>query len=636
MSGDFPAADRFFVGCFGATPAVAPAGALLVWPGRHPLWAVGGWEPDEIVIRGLGEARLALFGCCLATTAELDAALARAVRTECPTALADLPGSFSAVLDLGVAIHVVTDRAGVHPVFHTEHRRIRWFGSSALPLAALRGRRGTSAVDREALATRLFCAGWDSAVHGASLFTGVQRVSGGQVLTLRDGHPVIRLLPAPPRATLSEGAENLSRALAVAVQRRLRGSQCPTADLSGGLDSSALIALAVSAGARPVTVTYAGNTDDVQAAQRVLDALPRLDHVLVHGDARCLPFTGLDDALLVDEPSLEMLIAARTRRRLGPARSGDLHLTGDGGDVVLTGGLTYLGDLARARRLRTLRREATGWARLRQRPARALLRAAFHLARTDWEQSLRRTAEHLTTSPDSGPLHLERYLAWAPVSPVAAWGSSSARGDVADRLCSPSALDGSPGDNADADARRAVLWHGALTRDFQRFARRCGVTAHAPFLDNQVVASCLAVPVCDRTTVAVAKPLLRHALDQHIPAGVLDRSTKGDYTACEYGGLRAGADELRALLRTPLLAEIGVIDPAGPRAALETGIAGRAIPLGAVADVIATEIWLQALDRTRHYWWERRPAGANGGHHERIERSGRGEVGGLARRCGAA
>jgi len=82
-------------------------------------------------------------------------------------------------------------------------------------------------------------------------------------------------------------------------------------------------------------------------------------------------------APLTDEPSLETLIGTRTQRRLSPASAGDLHLTGDGGDAVLTGTLTYLGDLARAHQLRQLRREATGWARLRHRPAAPLLRAAF-------------------------------------------------------------------------------------------------------------------------------------------------------------------------------------------------------------------------------------------------------------------
>ncbi|MGH3908141.1 MAG: lasso peptide biosynthesis B2 protein [Pseudonocardiaceae bacterium] len=43
------------------------------------------------MVYGLGEARLALFGCCLATGAELDAASARAVRSEDPAVLAELP-----------------------------------------------------------------------------------------------------------------------------------------------------------------------------------------------------------------------------------------------------------------------------------------------------------------------------------------------------------------------------------------------------------------------------------------------------------------------------------------------------------------------------------------------------------------
>ena len=53
---------------------------------------------------------------------------------------------------------------------------------------------------------------------------------------------------------------------------------------------------------------------------------------------------------------------------------------------------------------------------------------------------------------------------------------------------------------------------------------------HVPFLDNQVVAACMSVPVADRTTAAHAKPLLAAALDGLVPARLLGRPTKGDVT----------------------------------------------------------------------------------------------------------
>ncbi|MGH3852542.1 MAG: hypothetical protein ACRDR6_03400 [Pseudonocardiaceae bacterium] len=68
----------------------------------------------------------------------------------------------------------------------------------------------------------------------------------------------------------------------------------------------------------------------------------------------------------------------------------------------------------------------------------------------------------------------------------------------------------------------------------------------------------MSVPVADRTTAAHAKPLLTVALDGLVPARLLGRPTKGDYTACLYAGLQQAAPHLRELLTDPLLAEVGV------------------------------------------------------------------------------
>lgn len=61
------------------------------------------------------------------------------------------------------------------------------------------------------------------------------------------------------------------------------------------------------------------------------------------------------------------------------------------------------------------------------------------------------------------------------------------------------------------------------------------------------------------------------AVSDLMPAGLLSRRTKGDYTACEYHGLRANAHTLRALLAVPMLADLGILDPECPRQALRLG-----------------------------------------------------------------
>ncbi|MGH3620463.1 MAG: asparagine synthase-related protein [Sciscionella sp.] len=375
--------------------------------------------------------------------------------------------------------------------------------------------------------------------------------------------------------------------------------------------------LAAQSGGVPIAVTYADpyavNDDDVHFARAVAVTEPRLHHVVMTGDDATLPFTALDSTPMTDEPSLDAAIIARTRHRLTPAlaQHSQCHLTGDGGDVVLTApGLSYLGDLARTRRRRTLRHEASGWARLRHHPLRRVRHAAIGLARTSWPDTLRHLADQLTDLhlASSARRGLSEHLAWATLSPVASWGTLRSRRTLADRLYATATAphpDGVRPDSADAVALRAVHWHGATTRGFTHITRALGIPVQTPFMDNQVIDACLAVTAAERTTVNHAKPLLAAAVGDRMPPDLLTRRTKGDYTTCEYHGLRANANTLRALLAAPLLADLDVLHPDGPREALRLGLAGMPTPMGALGAVIATETWLRtldAIDPTR--WWQ--------------------------------
>jgi asparagine synthase (glutamine-hydrolysing) len=152
-------------------------------------------------------------------------------------------------------------------------------------------------------------------------------------------------------------------------------------------------------------------------------------------------------------------------------------------------------------------------------------------------------------------------------------------------------------------ALRAIRWHGSLTRQTQRLAESWGVRLHAPFLDDPVLAACVSVPVTERTSGYVAKPLLGRALEGLVPDEVLARRSKGDYTASEYAGLRAAAPYLFKLLRDPLLADLGLIEPSAVARALSEAVDGQAAPLGALADVIAVEIWLRAVHNAELTSW---------------------------------
>jgi asparagine synthase (glutamine-hydrolysing) len=197
---------------------------------------------------------------------------------------------------------------------------------------------------------------------------------------------------------------------------------------------------------------------------------------------------------------------------------------------------------------------------------------------------------------------VETGIAWARVSPAADWASTFAARDLAERLRAL-VSGGVPDLTADDVALRAVRWHGKLTRNTQRLAASWGVRLRAPFLDDAVVAACASVPVVDRTTVYTAKPLLGLTLSGQVPDEVLTRRSNCDYTASEYASLRAAAPRIQRLLTDPLLADLGLIGPDRIASAVHDAIDGRAASVGALAEVIATELWLRATQNTDLSFW---------------------------------
>jgi asparagine synthase (glutamine-hydrolysing) len=404
-----------------------------------------------------------------------------------------------------------------------------------------------------------------------------------------------------PRADLAAGAEALRVALRRAVAHRVEVADVLTADLSGGLDSSAVAALAVldCPQLRAVTLQVDG-VDDATAAAHVADLVPGLEHEVVRVPQAVLPYSDLDRVPVVDEPADFLVASAWSRwwRQTLAAGGSDLHLTGDGGDGVLLAVPSYLADLAAPRTIRELWRHANGWARLRNQSPAVLIRVAAEVRRTSYRDALTRAADRLT-SGDPAPSGWARLVSWLEVGGVSAWATPDARQLAADCLRSHAAEhDASvvPGQFGIGDST-AWLSLNAFARGLRApvsLAEECGISLQSPYLDDSVMRACWSVPASVRTTPDRAKPLLRCAVDGLVPATILDRNTKGDYTALSYRGLRANVDALDDLLSSSRLGELGLIDIDTVRAELHKGASGVSIRLGAFDAVVGTELWLQS------------------------------------------
>ncbi len=396
----------------------------------------------------------------------------------------------------------------------------------------------------------------------------------------------------PPQDDLVVAGHELREALINAVGTRAASARRLTADLSGGLDSATITALAAtdSDSVEALTMLVPG-VEDVVAARAVAALLPsvRLHELAVPEQAA--PFADLDASGL-DEPG----IAANIGRERWWAQQidefgGGPHLTGEGGDAALTAPLSYLSGLTGL----TAWRHARGWARLRQHSPAALVRAAWRLRRTSYADALRHEAHRIvhSGSPAAG---LPARVSWFGSSTVE-WLSPWARDTAAQLLrAHANAYEHpiTPLNNAaveDDAAWLVLIASGRMQRLYAQVHAEYGVQLESPWLDDAVVRACWRASAAARTTPYQLKPLLVRAMDGVVPDVALHRSTKGDYTASAYAGLRRHALRLRALFTGGRLAELGVIDEAALRATLARAADGLPVRLGRLDAVVGAEIW---------------------------------------------
>lgn len=568
---------------------------------QHTLTLVGEW-PESRVRRLHAEGRhVTLLGECFASDQNLvDALTDDASLPEAAEALARLAGSYSTVVTDGVTTAVTGDIAGLHRIWFRRGEREVQYASSPLPLAAMNGYR----LDQEALAAHLFCAKFSPSLGGDSLFDSVRALAPDQILLVRNGTATVlrRMFPIEQTGFFAASTA-LRHALQESVHHRTTKAAAVSADFSGGLDSSTLALLAAQHHQEPIqVVTYADpfarNDDDIVHAARFAGMESSLRQTVVEGTTQTLPFTNMAVTPFTEEPSLDSVIYARDRARLLPVVGTSVHLTGDGGDVVLGAPLTYLADLARPRHLLRFLRESGAWARLRHRPVHRVVQAAVDTARTSYSATLTHLAHELESNdPPEWRRHpaVERNIVWASLSRAADWGTRAARTAVAERLRrAAETVTGIEG--ADAHTLRTIHRHTAASRSFIDIAEHLGVQIAMPFFDNQVVAACLSVPATQRASVDRVKPLLGAAMTGLLPPELFERRTKGDYSASEYHGIRRNAAALRSLLRDSRLGDLGIIDPSSVLRELEAAASGAYAAMASLGEVFAFEVWLRGLD----------------------------------------
>ncbi|MGW4202621.1 asparagine synthase-related protein [Streptomyces sp. NPDC004726] len=649
--------------------SVHPVGSQLLWGDPDPLWAVGDWRPDEVRVVSIDPfTRIAVLGCCAAGDDELRAGLLSA-RGGALRHLTAWPGSYTAVVQTGRRITIAGDLAGARPVYYTPWANGTAYATAALPLADLI----EAQLDIGHLAALLACPETPEALRDSTPYAGVKRIPPGHALILREGsreitgyEPVASLAVAGPQIEADRAVDGVRDALIEAVRARLtaprhapetlppdpgpvpgmgpaerrarRGAPAPGigADLSGGSASGTLALLAAGlpgvpgtvlghgtgAGERLLAVTFNDLTEDGREPEleraRAIAENPRLHHVVVASGEEGLPYAGLENGPLTDEPAPSLVTAERHRARLASG-SAD-HFTGAGARQVLDAHPARLADLLLDRRRRHLLRPVTALARAEGPSPQSLFipltvyRAARRLARTPYRTGLETAADRLLEANRSGarangvgPVDASlAALTWSRPGPAARWLTGEALAEVSVRLTEAATRPVPVQRPGEARARAALARLATDQRILEQAAEVRSQRLHAPFLDNQVVRACRDLPESLRVRPGARGDILRTVL---AGAGIHDlppgwgTSTQATSTATARKGLRAALPHLMALFDAPLLADAGLIEARVVRKALRAASEGEPLPLDGLADLVSTELWLRRLLSRRGTCW---------------------------------
>lgn len=366
---------------------------------------------------------------------------------------------------------------------------------------------------------------------------GLLRLPAAHLLVVEPARARTRRYWEPAALDLScrtdgEYAERFLDVLDRAVACRLRAPAPVGAHLSGGLDSSSVVALAASRPAADPALPL--ETLSLEFPGKPYDEREYIDAMIGHAGVRAHLLRGgdLDRGLLTTsaERSRDLPDAPTGEAMLQPlvnaarARGIRVILTGLGGDVWLQGSAFYYADLIRCGRWRTLVE---------------LLRAASPDTPVDRSPGMVLAAGVRPLLPLVARRAARRLLGRTLVP---SWIEPSFARQVGldDRLRPP---DPSPwrGSYARADVRRQLEsgWEALMKEQLGRGAAACGVEYRHPFYDRRLVEFALALPEEQRQRADVGKVVLRRALAGRLPEVVRRRTSKVHYSELYFEALEA-------------------------------------------------------------------------------------------------
>lgn len=581
---------------------------------KLPITSSGVWRPDELRLVSSADGQAAFIGDCFATEEAAQHVLARAIETQHPERLLDLPGNYSAIMsDVRGGIAGVSTLSGDHCLYYGRTEQGRPVVSTQPVFCQAR------TIDHVYVAARLAIPGAESIFPDRSSFLNVSKLAGGQMLRATStGSSLMTYDGLRPKGqlTFEEAAYWLGDALTRAVAARVDRGERLSADFSGGKDSTPIAFLALrqiiarqATGELPVFFIHSPppETDDWLYAKQfaALDPRLKLHHFnLIHEE---LSYT-FEEALAL--PVAEDLAhAAKTPREKKGLRAHygfvedqcgpGMHLSGDGGDEVVGMSSLYLADSLRSLDLKRFLQDGMSYARLGYTSPFPLWKNILALSRHGPPGLLHRAANSLVLLPEGIESTWNATTALhQPGGPIVGWLTNQTRRDLAEQLYDRAAAlsrDASLGDYV-ATALLRCAGQGIQTQRQHLRAVGSALSMQYPFLDKEVIQAAFSVAATEKGSPYEFKRIIRHALAGRVPDEVLQRQSKGMYNAARARSVIDSLPAIQKLLADPYLADLGIIDAVAIRESL-AGVHTASTPtLWGLERIVSTELWLRHLD----------------------------------------
>jgi asparagine synthase (glutamine-hydrolysing) len=500
-------------------------------------------------------------------------------------------------------LSLVRDRLGIKPLYWADFDGRVLFGSE---LKALRADESwTPALDRDALLAYLR---FGYVPAPSTIYRGVRKLPPGTILTAREaGAPEIApfwsladIARAGQSSRLAasedEAATALDALLRDAVGRRMVADVPLGAFLSGGIDSSTIVALMQAQSTRPVRSFTIGfreqGYDEAQHAAAVARHLGT-DHTELYVSPEHAREVIPNLPTIYDEPFADssqiptFLVSEMTRRHVTVA------LSGDGGDELFAGYTRYFrGDTlwrgvdAMPQRARDL--AAAGVRALS--PATWTALAAFIPERRrpgQFGDKMHKLANVLEGDGEASQFYRQVVSQWVDPARIVK-GGTEPKGLMED----PRIRDLVP------DFIERMQYLDTLTylpddilTKVDRASMAVSLEARVPLLDHRVVAFSWSVPPAMKAAGGTGKRLLRRVLYRYVPQELVERPKMGFSVPVNHwlrGPLRPWAD---ALLDERRLGEDGIFEAAPILARWRQHLAGTHDWSAALWPVLMFQAW---------------------------------------------